>query len=77
MVGIGVETTNLPEVVLDRGRRLELLLAVQETKGVVLERIDTAFAKAFNAGNFQVPRLSVNRNARQSAIIISASNLLC
>ena len=50
MLGVGVEGTHLPEVVLDRGRRLELYLADVKSRSGVRERINLAFMKAFSGG---------------------------
>ena len=53
MLGVGVESTHLPAVVLDRGRRLELFLADMKSRGGVQERINLAFMKAFKSGIFK------------------------
>lgn len=54
MLGVGVESTQLLDVVLDRGRRLELFIADNDAREGVQERVNTAFLKAFNWGCFQV-----------------------
>lgn len=54
VLGVGVETTQLPEVALDRGRRLELFLADKGASNDVQERITSSFVKAFDSGLFRV-----------------------
>lgn len=49
-----MESTQLPEVTLDRGRRLELFLADMSAFGPVQDRINASFSKAFKQGCFQV-----------------------
>lgn len=60
MLGVGVESTHLPEVVLDRGRRLELFLADMKSRSGVQERINLAFMKAFKSGIFKVMRMDTD-----------------
>ena len=54
ILGVGVEDTQLPEVTLDRGRRLELFLADGTKSGKVEDRIKVAFQKGFDTGCFHV-----------------------
>lgn len=54
MLGVGVETTYTPEVVLDYGRRLELYLADPTSAAGVRNRIKDVFLKSYNAGMFHV-----------------------
>ena len=49
ILGVGVEETQLPEVALDRGRRLELFLADETTSGKVEDRVQVAFKKRSTA----------------------------
>ena len=44
MLGVGVESTHLPEVVLDRGRRLELFLADIRNQGVGFRKESTSLS---------------------------------
>lgn len=54
VLGVGVETTGIVDVALDRGRRLELYLVDETSRPAVVDNIEQAFLKAFNRGMFQV-----------------------
>ena len=54
VLGVGVEDTQLPEVTLDRGRRLELFFADERSSTKVEDRVKVAFKKAFDSGCFHV-----------------------
>ena len=56
ILGLGIESTQLPEVALDAGRRIEMYLADTSTsmRGDLEPRIQAPFSRAFNAGMFQV-----------------------
>lgn len=54
VLGIGVESTSLPEVALKLGRRVELILADQSTQREVQDRIVKAYRKAVSRGRHQV-----------------------
>ena len=56
VLGIGVESAQVPEVTLSRGRRVEMVLSDNNQREEVEGRIETAFALAFSEGKFQVLR---------------------
>lgn len=53
-MGVGMESTELVDVVLSQGRRLELYMVDENATASTQARIDAAFLKAFNNGMFQV-----------------------
>ena len=78
MLGVGVESTHVPEVALDRGRRLELFLADMDSKDRVQERINRAFINAFDEGIFEVTAF-VHGHLLDGVLlgVIVPSNCLC
>lgn len=54
VLGIGVESTQLLEVALDRGRPVELFLVNSSLVAEVRGRMEKAFQQAFMSGRFKV-----------------------
>lgn len=54
VLGVGVESTMIPEVALGRARRLELYLGGEHPERDVTWRIEKAHTKAFANGMFKV-----------------------
>ncbi|CAM9456528.1 unnamed protein product, partial [Ascophyllum nodosum] len=76
VLGVGVESTHVPEVALDRGRRLELFLADMDSKDRVQERINRAFINAFDEGIFELETSAdtmVGRHALPSGVLPGAT----
>lgn len=56
VLGVGLESTRLPEVALDAGRRLEMYVAdtSDNMRRQLRDRVRESFSRAFNTGMFQV-----------------------